>query len=298
MNTDGPVVIAVDGSPHSDATLRWGLDEARMRGAHVLLARVYREPRELVEWSWYPLLGEELRLDTEAKKYLADVLEVERARHPDLTIDTLLLLGPEVSELRRVSGEAQLLVLGARGHAGRSRIGSVSGHLAAHARCPVAVVRGDAVPTPGSAPAVVVGVDGSPASLAAARTAAHEASLRGAPLVVVHARPTIADPYGRGMPALPPLSDSKVDENDPTHRAALDVTQKLRGENPELEVRLALVDDDPVHALVVAARDAALLVVGSRGLGAFRGLLLGAVSREVVRDAICTVLVMHDGATD
>ena len=296
MHPDGPVVIALDGSPHSTGTLRWGMDEATLRNAPVLLVRVYRMPRKFAQWSWYPLIDEDLGFDTEATAYLAGQLAQERARHPALTIETHGPHGPEVPELRRLSEQAQLLVLGATGRTGRARIGSVSGHLAAHARCPMAVVRGDGSAPHDLAAPVVVGVDGSPASIDAARTAACEASMRTVPLVVVHARPTITNPYGRGIPALIPL-DSRVDEHDPTHQAAQDVADLLRGEYPDLDVHLELVDDDPVHALVHAAQDASLLVVGSRGMGAFRGMLLGAVSNEVVRTAPSTVLVMHDSET-
>ncbi|RYV52696.1 universal stress protein [Pengzhenrongella frigida] len=294
MRVDGPLVIALDGSLHSAQTVHWGLTEAVLRDAPVLLTRVYREPRELLEWSWYPLLGEDLGLDTEVQQYLAEQLERARARFPALTIDVRVLSGPEVPELRRLSEDAQLLVIGARGHAGRRRVGSVSGHLAAQGRCPVAVVRGPDDESRLHAAPVVVGVDGSQSSLTAAHTAAREASLRAVPLVVVHARPTIANPNGRGMPALPPLAAGRVDENDPTHRAAQDMAAVLRAMYPTLDVRLELLDDDPVHALVAASRDAQLVVVGSRGLGAFRGMLLGAVSNEVVRDAESTVLVLHD----
>jgi nucleotide-binding universal stress UspA family protein len=63
--------------------------------------------------------------------------------------------------------------------------------------------------------------------------------------------------------------------------------------HPDLQVHLDLRDDDPPRALVDAARTAQLLVVGSRGLGAFRGMLLGAVSNEVLRTAEGTVLVVH-----
>ena len=288
MLTDGPVVIALDGSSHSAQTLRWGLDEAARRDADVLLVRVYREPREVVEWSWYPLLAEDLGLDTEAKEYLAAQLISARASHPALTIGTTLLCGPEVPELRRESENARLLVLGTTALAGHPRLGSVSGHLAAHARCPVVLVRGDGERATGP---VVVGIDGSPASLGAARAAAHEASLRDVPVIVVHAR--AADEHG-GMPALAPMAEGAIDQNDPTHRAAQDVVDLLRSDFPGLDVRLALVNDNPVHALVRAAHDAQLLVVGSRGRGAFRGMLLGSVSNEVVRDATTTVLVMHE----
>ncbi|WNB86958.1 universal stress protein [Cellulomonas sp. ATA003] len=68
----------------------------------------------------------------------------------------------------------------------------------------------------------------------------------------------------------------------------------LRAEHPRLDVRLELVDDDPAHALTQMSHGAVLLVVGSRGLGAFRGMLLGSVSNEVVRSAPGTVLVVHD----
>ena len=86
-----------------------------------------------------------------------------------------------------------------------------------------------------------------------------------------------------------------VDVNDPTHRAAQAVAARLRTQHPGLEVRVALLDDDPAHALVAASTGAVLVVVGSRGLGAFRGMLLGSVSADVVRNAASTVLVLHDG---
>jgi len=304
MHADGPVVIALDGSLHSAQTLRWGMRAASRRDASVILARAARDPRELVVAGWYPILDPDLDADAEAQGYLADQVERERAQHPDLTIDSRVLHGPEVPELRRLSGEAQLLVVGASGRAGRGRIGSVSGHLAVHARCPVAVVRDEAVDGPtaagsGDAPAdphrpVVVGVDGSPTSLVAAQVAASEAALLDAPLVVLHAHPTIADPYGRGMPNTAAfVDDAATDPTDPRHVAARTAADRLRADHPGLEVRVALVDDDPVHALVTVSRGAQLVVVGSRGLGAFRGMLLGAVSNEVVREAACTVLVMH-----
>ncbi|CAN5328490.1 universal stress protein [soil metagenome] len=293
MRADGPVVIALDGSPHSEHTLGWGLHEASLRGADVVLVRSWTDPRDLVEWSWYPLVDAEL--DAETTTYLSEKKAVAVDRYPDLTVTTQSIRGSEVPVLRDLSASAQLLVVGARGRAGHVRMGSIAAHLAAHSRCDVAVVRGDETSAPGTGAPVVVGVDGSRASLAAAEAAAREASMRSAPLLVVHARPTIADPYGRGMPALTPRAATDVDVNDPTHRAAQAVAARLRTQHPGLEVRVALLDDDPAHALVAASTDAVLVVVGSRGLGAFRGMLLGSVSTDVVRNAASTVLVLHDG---
>jgi nucleotide-binding universal stress UspA family protein len=300
MRADGPVVMALDGSPHSDQTLEWGLHEASLRGADVILARAWIDPLERVEWSWYPIVAAELdaEVDAEVATYLAEKRATATDRYPGLTITTTVLRGGEVPMLRQLSETAQLLVVGARGRAGHVRMGSISAHLAAHSRCDVVVVRGEEdAPLAADAP-VVVGVDGSRASLAAAESAAREASMRSAPLVVLHARPTIADPYGRGMPALSPRYAQDIDENDPTHRAAQDVASGLRNRHPGLEIRVTLVDDDPAHALAEASQGAALVVVGSRGLGAFRGMLLGSVSNDVIRNAASTVLVLHDGLPD
>jgi nucleotide-binding universal stress UspA family protein len=289
MRADGPVVVALDGTPHSAQTLRWGVEEAVRRRADLLLVRVVEDTWQATAWSWYPIIGTG-DLGTEAKEYLADEANMLGEHHPGLHVETRVLHGQVVPSLRELSLGAQLLVLGAHARTGRTRTGSTGAHVAAHARCPVAVVRSDRDrPTPTEA-AVVVGVDGSSASLAAANVAAREAWMRGRPLLVAHARPTIPDPFGRG--SIPPLQTA--DENDPTHRAAQAVADKLRQENDGLTVELALVDDDPADALVGLGASAALVVVGSRGLGSFRGMLLGSVSHDVLREATVPVIVVHD----
>jgi nucleotide-binding universal stress UspA family protein len=288
MRTDGPVVIALDGSMLSDRTLAWGLHEAERRGADAVLARAWLAPDEYALWGWFPVLRPGYEGD--AKEYLDALLEREVARRPRMTITSALLSGPVVPELRTQSTDAQLLVVGA---GKERRPGHIAMHLAAHAHCPVAIVRddGESAPRPatGKVRPVVVGVDGSPASLDAADTAAAAAAARGAVLRLVHARATSAEPYGKGY--VPALAENA--EIDPAHRSARAVADRLRSEHPGLEVETVLVDDDPANAIVKAAHDAQLVVVGSRGLGAFRGMLLGSVSHEVLRDATCTVLVEH-----
>ncbi|HEX7804809.1 MAG TPA: universal stress protein, partial [Cellulomonas sp.] len=129
MRADGPVVIALDGSPHSEHTLEWGLHEASLRGADVVLARSWTDPRDLVEWSWYPLVDAEL--DAETTTYLSEKQAVAVDRYPDLTVTTQSIRGSEVPVLRDLSASAQLLVVGARGRAGHLRMGSIAAHLAA-----------------------------------------------------------------------------------------------------------------------------------------------------------------------
>lgn len=289
MRADGPVVVALDGSPHSALTLDWAVHEAERRHAALLLVRVLDDSWQTMAWSWYPVVDTR-DLATEVKQYLDEQARVVEERHPALTVETRALHGRVVPCLRDVSADAALLVVGARVRAGGARTGSTGVHVAAHARCPVAVVRSDPRHPTRADAAVVVGVDGSSASLVAARLAAREAMLLGRPLRVVHARPTIPDPFGRG--SVPPVATD--DEEHPTHRAAASVTDALRAENDGLEVELALVDDDPADALVHLGTGVPLLVVGSRGLGSFRGMLLGSVSSAVLREATVPVVVVHD----
>ncbi|MCC2319785.1 universal stress protein [Cellulomonas xiejunii] len=286
---DGPVVIALDGGEHSATTLQWGLAEAERREADVLLVRAWQEPYEVTPWGWYAPLGA-LGVDVEAQGYLDAQKARAAARYPRLRIEARAIQGAVVPALLAVAEGAQLLVIGSSGRADGSRLGSATGHVAAHAPVPVAVVR-DA---PADAPAgpVVVGVDGSAASLVAVRTAARAAQSRDVPLVLVHARPTVVDPYGtHDTPApIPPQ------EAGAAHHAVARLAEDLRDEHPGLRVEVEVVEDHPAHALVTLSRSSDLVVVGCRGLGAFRGMLLGSVSHDVLRNASSSVLVSRSAS--
>jgi nucleotide-binding universal stress UspA family protein len=296
MRDDGPVIIAIDGSPHSARTLDWGVDEAARRGTSVVLVQTHLPPSEQA-WGWSAAVDDTAVLAA-AKEYLDAQEDLVRRRHPGVPLTARLVHGATVPTLRDESERAQLLVVGSGSRATGHRIGSVATHLAAHARCPVAVVKpvphlpwtDDEDFTPPGVRPVVVGVDGSRASVQAAYAAADAAARRGVPLELVHARPTPAVPFGAEPAAVARLSDP----DDPAHGAAQRVADALRDAYPRLDVRTTLVDDDPAHALTEASLHAQLLVVGSRGLGAFRGMLLGAVSGHVVRTSACTVIVLHD----
>lgn len=276
MTLDGPVVVALDGSTHSAQTLGWGVEEAALHGAPVVLVRACPDTLDINRLGWYPLV-EDTMFEVEARDYLAETLTHVRERWPHVSASTRLLHGPEVPALREASADAALLVVGASGRSGRRRLGSTGAHVATHARCPVAVVRSPEVATVPLAP-VVVGVDGSPPSVDAAHVAAQEAALRGVGLVVVHARRQ-------------DVRTRTGDSADPVEELAT----VLRGDRPGLDVTVEVRDDDSPPALLEAARGAQLLVVGSRGLGAFRGMLMGSVSAEVLRLAHLPVLVVRAG---
>ncbi|MEU3289414.1 universal stress protein [Streptomyces longwoodensis] len=128
---------------------------------------------------------------------------------------------------------------------------------------------------------ITVGLDGSPESLAAAEWAAREAILRDLPLRLVNASewqaPAYAAASGLDIPPVP---------RDPQHSSARrlldDVRACITGRHPDLRVEVEDIDGLPVSALLRAAEDAELLVLGSRGLGKVAGFLLGSVSLAVL----------------
>lgn len=138
---------------------------------------------------------------------------------------------------------------------------------------------------------VVVGVDGSACGRQALRFAAHEAAVRGCPLVVVRAwsMTTAPRPSGGEPGIVAPLSayeSAVADEIEAEVRAEF-------SDSPGCEVRPMPVHDSPADALVAASESAALVVVGSRGHSVVASLLLGSVSEHLVHHAKGPVAVVR-----
>jgi nucleotide-binding universal stress UspA family protein len=145
---------------------------------------------------------------------------------------------------------------------------------------------------------IVVGVDGSPESQAALRWAAAEAALRDARLVAVWAwtwvpPAPIAEP---GMIPVPAMDYSGAtdaerevfeEELEAAFRSAFPTA-------PDVEIERKLVEGDAAHVLESEARDADLVVVGSRGRSGIAAALLGSVSKHVVDHAPCPVVVVKE----
>ncbi|MFC7760031.1 universal stress protein [Catellatospora bangladeshensis] len=139
---------------------------------------------------------------------------------------------------------------------------------------------------------VVVGVDGSDSALSAVRLAAGEAARRGVELHIVHAY-------------LKALINDNVDEtaaqtegrprND-AERVLAEAAAAARATEPGVAATTRHVRDAPTMALLNAARDAQLLVIGNRGLGGFSGLLLGSVAVHLTSRSLTPVLVARGEA--
>ena len=131
---------------------------------------------------------------------------------------------------------------------------------------------------------VVVGVDGSEANEAALRRAALEATAHHARLEIVHAWSFLDQPG--------PQFDPHYGEHAARERVERFVDATL-GPDRTYETDVRIVNDHPAAALLAASAGAWTVVVGARGLGGFRSLVLGSVSQHVVHHASCPVLVVR-----
>ncbi|MGX5358464.1 universal stress protein [Kocuria sp. KH4] len=138
--------------------------------------------------------------------------------------------------------------------------------------------------------AVVVGVDGSGQSVEALRWAARIAPALGAPLRVV-----AAWDYPPEYAGYVPLGSDNFDEV--TRKRVDTAIQQAFGEDVPEGLTTTVEFGHPSKVLVRESEGASMLVVGRRGHGGFRGLLLGSVSAACVAHASCPVLVIHEDGT-
>ena len=137
---------------------------------------------------------------------------------------------------------------------------------------------------------IVVGLDGSEEAREALRWALEEARLRKSGLRAVHAW---SDPY-LVVPAFAQPEDFTPEALREQARTTLATAiADVVGAQSDVEIEQRVVEGSPAAVLIDAAEGADLLVVGSRGLGGFTGLLLGSVSQHCVAHAPCPVLVVR-----
>jgi nucleotide-binding universal stress UspA family protein len=142
---------------------------------------------------------------------------------------------------------------------------------------------------------ILVGVDGSEGGEAALEFAAREAAFRGARLRVVSAWQVPAAAHGAGFG--PPLDSGTWDAlRMAAEQVADDALAAVKKLHPSLEGEALTFLGQPADVLLEQGADAALIVVGRRGLGGFRSLLLGSVSHQVVQHATCPVVVVNQPA--
>ncbi|MFW6725132.1 universal stress protein [Streptomyces sp. MAR4 CNY-716] len=138
---------------------------------------------------------------------------------------------------------------------------------------------------------VIVGVDGSAPSLVAVDAAAREARWRSAGLRIVHAFrwPPNRVPMG---PPVPPPDEREIRKM--TERLVTEAVERARAVAPSVDVTNAVVTGEPLPVLEGQSRVGELVVVGSRGMGGFAGLLAGSTAVQLAAHGRCPVLVVRD----
>lgn len=139
-------------------------------------------------------------------------------------------------------------------------------------------------------PLIVVGVDGSPASVDALRWAARQAELTGSRLEAVRSwqYPTQFDE----------IFYAETSHWSKSAEASLEDALTEAGIGDDVACDRTVIEGHPAAVLVSRSTNADLLVVGSRGHGGFAGLLLGSVSSAAIARAACPVLVVRHQGTD
>jgi len=275
------VLVGYDGSGGSDRALSWAVREAKSRGTVLTVCLAWNEWYDAIPGSAQPPGdGVADHAKRAAEQVAAEGWRAARDLLGGQDVRLLVVYGSPAAVLCDHSAVADMVVVGSRGRGGMPGLllGSVGGQVAAHASGRAVVVRGHWRRNSYAPGPVVLGADGSACSRAAAVFAFEEAMLRNAPLLAVCA---LADTPGSlgGAARLQEGFEQLV--------------SGFEKEHPEVTVLRQISPGGPRPALLAAAHRAQMLVVGARGRGGVRGMLLGSVSQALLSHAPCPVAVVH-----
>lgn len=267
------IVVGTDGSGHSADAIEWAASEAAR--TKLLLRIVYViEPVDLraelyeaaQQWA-----------EDAANEALESGKKIALESVPGLEVSTAIRRGSVVDELAAEADSAGSLIIGTRGRGGFAGLilGSTSQRIAAHVHTPVIVVRGHEATDFGE---IVVGIDGSDharRALTFAATRAKESNQR-VRLVYSWQLPAVA---GYEASYAMWLSESSAAQQELVDEEIAWISKEF----PEVEFIGESLTGNPAENLVDRAQKADLLVVGTRGHGLARSLLLGSVSHNVLQ---------------
>ena len=286
------VVVATDGSTDARTAAQWLADFPLAADAQVLLVGVVNLPASPIDIPTVTTFKDALM--EEARGGIEALVPLFKGRVA--SIETRVVIGDPRQEIVRLAHDssADLVVVGARGLGAMATalLGSVSLAIARHAACAVLVVR----PKPRPLRSTAVALDGSAGSDHAARFFA------GLPLPATLAVRLVGvvepPPVPRTAPraVIASLQDAIAAVTSDRRRvlaAALERVAKCFPGQPTQELPVG----PPAETLERVSSEVDLIVLGARGLGPVRRLLLGSVSERVLRHAACPVLIVHGPPT-
>jgi nucleotide-binding universal stress UspA family protein len=287
----GTIVAAIDGSASSDLAVTFAVAQARATRRPLTLVHAL-SPMDTV-WlapvGMGPAMGTGIGLETlekQAKELLATAHAEVTAGAPDVEVHQLLGFGDPRQVLLDVAGRASLVVMGSRG-LGPVRsllLGSVAVGVSHHTPCPLVVMRpGDGTERKG----ILVAVDGSERCLAPLEFAYQQASMHQLPLTVLHA---YWDVRHAAVHAHDDQEGVHADEEELLLLA--EILAGMAEKYPDVVVRRTLATGLADLAVLDAAADKEMVVLGTHHGSAAGEMLFGSVATTVLEHATCTVAVV------
>jgi nucleotide-binding universal stress UspA family protein len=294
----GSIVVGTDGSDHAERAVVWAARQAQAEGRTLDVVHAFgRVGVGELAWLGTPGLDQSVlarALREAGETLVAEAREVAVLEVPGLEVRTHVLETDARDALVEASSAAHLIVLGSRGR-GPLRtlvLGSVSHSVARLARCPVVVCRPQEPRARGTREPreVLVGAEGTPASLPVIELAFRQASLHRRPLVVMHSfvDPTLEARSGEGSA---PAEPSDVVE---LRMLLSESVAGLREKYPDVEVDLRLSEGLVDQCLLAEAPDAELVVVGRSDVTGWSRLLYSSCALAVLERARTTVVVVPE----
>lgn len=288
------IIVGVDGSDASIEALRWAAYEATRRNVPMLIVSCYSVPVYGVQEADAFHTREDVAMfEQGAATIVRQATELVAEIDPHVVVEVMTALSQAAVAIAEAAGAGDEIVVGATGHSGfmDGLLGSVATAVVHRSHVPVIVV--PAKPVAAAALTmrkIVIGLDGSPASIAALDWAYEQALLAGAELTAVHGW---IYPYPSERTVLSSARAQMQLDAMEQLRTSLESLGVLLSNGP-IQVHPRLVEKSAVDALLDEANDADLIVIGSRGRGALRSSLLGSVSHSVAQHANCPVVIIRE----
>ncbi|WP_026119783.1 universal stress protein [Nocardiopsis ganjiahuensis] len=298
------VVVGADGSDHSRAALEWAAAESVRRGVPLHIVHALGMPLIVSAYGGPTRFEPTDEISGQATVVLTNAVDLVQKAQPTAQVESVTALEEAPTALLHHSGPGDLIVLGTRGLGTVKSmfVGSVSVRVAAQAPCPVVVVPSDDKGEPATTELdrIVVGVDDSETARRALGLAVSLAAETDGEVVVVNSWevPYPYDPLAMAAAGYQP-QESVFDQQSEVMVAELiaDVMDEQR-EDVDVQVTVVRTQSNPVEALLEASTEADAVVVGSRGRGTVRGLLLGSVSQGVLHRSKIPVVVLPKHADE
>ncbi|NLE80146.1 MAG: universal stress protein [Rhodococcus sp.] len=286
------IVAGIDGSDSALEAAKWAAAAAERFGEPVYLTHVVRGNSDLASLGDDEVATRDAHPNSHA--FLDAAETAIRDGRTNLTLERRIRQGPPAKALVEMSRTARMLVLGPAETTEMQSVfvGSNVVRIANHAKCPVVVWRGPAVPADQDDRPIVVGVDGSDLSDMAVAHAFEFAAFFGAPLVAVH---TWSEHSSLGGYSEARRFIDWAPHEEHEHAVLAEALAGWSEKYPDVEVTHSVQRGGPMKILLEHSAEARMVAVGSHGRNPFMASVVGSTSQALIHRAWCPVLICREG---